>query len=61
MTGDDRVCTSVRIERELNDAVESELQYGESKNDWIIEAVEQRLEREADVHGDETAELSVKQ
>lgn len=61
MTGDDRVCTSVRIEPELNDAVESELQYGESKNDWIIEAVEQRLERETDVHGDETAELSVRQ
>jgi len=34
---------SFRVDDELVDAIESELEYGDSKSDWIREAIRQRL------------------
>jgi predicted DNA-binding protein len=43
---DDIVCASVRIPDELNQEIEDQLDYGDTKDEWIREAIEQRLKRE---------------
>lgn len=37
---------SVPMEQEMNDAIEEQLGYGDSKAGWIRDAIRQRLERE---------------
>jgi len=38
--------TSVRLPDELVEEIEEQLEYGDSKSEWIREAIEQRFERE---------------
>lgn len=44
----DRTDVTVPIPKDLNDAIEAELSYGDSKAGWIREAIRQRLERDAE-------------
>lgn len=44
---DDIVCASVRLPPELNEAVEAQLEYDDTKDAFIREAIRQRLERES--------------
>jgi len=43
---------SFRVDDELVEEIESQLEYGDSKSDWIREAIRQRLEAD-DVDNDE--------
>lgn len=43
---------SFRVDDELVEEIESQLEYGDSKSDWIREAIRQRLELD-DVDDDE--------
>jgi len=43
---DDRHCASVRLPESLNDAIEEELDYGDSKDSWIREACRRRLDED---------------
>jgi len=48
----DRKDVTVPMPESLSDAIEGELEYGDSKAGWIREAIEQRLAAERDT-GDE--------
>lgn len=49
---DDRKDLTVPVPGELNDRIEAQLGYNDSKAAWIREAVRQRLEQEAAEEGD---------
>lgn len=43
MSGDNTVCCSVRLPEDVNDEIERRLDYGDSKDSWIREAIAMRL------------------
>ena len=44
---------STYLPKDLEDALEEQLDYGDSKSDWVREAIERRLERECDTNDTE--------
>jgi Arc/MetJ-type ribon-helix-helix transcriptional regulator len=54
----DRKDITVPIPGELNDQIESELEYGDHKSEWVREAIRQRLDAEAaDADGKEIDDI----
>lgn len=52
---ENRKDVTVPLPGELNDAIEDELEYGDSKSGWIREAIRQRLDRDtAESSGNDT-------
>jgi predicted DNA-binding protein len=47
----DRTDVTVPLPGEMNDRIEENLNYGDSKAEWIREAIEMRLESEAEGQG----------
>jgi len=43
---EDRTDITVPLPGDLNDAIESELEYGDAKAEWVREAIRQRLASE---------------
>jgi len=42
----DKVQVTFRIPEDVDDDIEDELEYGDSKAEWVREACEQKLDRE---------------
>lgn len=47
---------TISIPDEVADEVDAQLEYGDSRSEWIQTAIEQRLEREADAENRSPAE-----
>jgi len=55
MPMEDRKDVTVGMPKELNDAIHEHLVYGDSKSEWIREAIRQRLNQEDADSGPDTA------
>ena len=45
---------SISIPEDLKDEIDDQLEYGDSRSEWIREAIEERLERERGEENTET-------
>jgi len=49
---EDRKDITVPMPKSLRDEIDGQLEYGDSRSEWIREAIRQRLDRSAEGNGD---------